>query len=710
MSDEIQVTSNDSDTNLDTDDKALLEQIKTHFKECEDDLGPVREIALDDLRFSIGEQWPEDIKAERKLDGRPCLVINKMPQHIRQITNDQKLNRSSIKISPFDDKADVDTAKILQGMVKSIENSSSADLAYDSAFEGAVRKGFGFYRVLTRYCDDDSFNQEILIKGIDNHFAVFFDPGSKELDGSDANYAGITDTMSPAEFKRRWPNAELSKMPDFSTTGDNDGWVSKEAVRVVEYFYKKVEPKELVLLSDGTVLEKSKLPDEFKDLIVDERTSEVVTIKWVKTNGIEILERTDFPGKYIPIIPVYGEKLNVDGELVIESAIRHAKDPQRMYNYWASNESETIALAPRAPFIVAEGQIPPEYEAQWRTANRKNHSHLTYAAIDERGNPTGPPPQRNSYEAPIMAISQARLQSNDDIKATTGIQDATMGIQSNEQSGVAIQKRNIQSQTANYHFVSNSNASKRHCGRIVVGIIPIVYSAPQAVRIIGEDDAEEIVKINQVFKKDGEEKEYKLGYGKYDVVVETGPSFATKRQEAAAAQTEMVSAMPQLAQVAPDIIVGNMDWPGAKEIQARLRKTLPPGVLEEKSGDDLPPEIQAKMGQMDQMIQQLSQQLEMATTAIKEKRIELESKERIEFAKLDTQLAIAQANNESKEALAGFQSQINSMADEQAAMKHRLGLLNIDQPISNESGGYPAAIPQTNSPTGGIQSPGQPMG
>lgn len=701
MSEEIQSVSDEPKG----DNKKILEQIREHFRQAEEASADVREAAQSDLEFRAGHQWPEELKNERTLDGRPCIVVNKMPQFVRQVTNDQKLNRSAIKVSPVDSKGDLETAKVLQGMIRHIENQSSADLAYDSAFEGAVTKGFGFYRILTEYCDEMSFNQEIKIKGIDNHFSVYFDPNSKELDGSDASFAFVFDEMSKEDFKSQYPEADLTAMADWTSIGDNvENWVTENKCRIAEYFYKEFKPVEIALLQDGTVLERSKIPDDLKSLIVKERTAQTPTVKWMKTNGIEILEETVWPSKWIPIIPVYGERLNVNGEIILESVIRHAKDPQRLYNYFTSSESETIGLAPRAPYLAVDGQIPKEFEKYWRTANRKNHPYLPYVAMVE--GQVYPPPQRQAFEAPIQAISHARLQANDDIKDTTGIQDASRGIQSNEKSGVAIKARTQQSQTSNYHFISNSNASKRHCGRILVDIIPKIYDAAQAVRIIGDDDKEEIVEINKIFIKNGVETMHNLGIGKYDVVIETGPSFATKQQEAATAMVELAGVVPQIGQVAPDLMVQNMSLLNGKEISNRLRKILPPGVADDGQSENIPPEVRAKLGQQEQMIMQLSGKLEETTAIIREKRVELESKERIEFAKLEAQLAIAQANNESKEALAGLQTYMSSMADEMAMVKQRLQLLNINTPISNESGGYPAAIQPNQQPTGGI-SPGQ---
>lgn len=669
-------------------DHELLEQIKRNFEADEEAWREVRQDALDDWEFRAGNQWPEAIKRERDQDDRPCLVINKMPQHINQITNEQRQNRPSIKISPVDDFADVETAKVFQGIIKHIENSSNASVAYDNATDGAATGGLGYIRVTTDYCDDMSFDQEIQIKQVYDWASVYFDANSKEPDGSDANHAFIHQEMSKDDFKREYPDAKISSMTDWTSVGDSDGWITKNTCRVAEYFYKKYTKAKIYQIRDLVtgeilVLKKDELPSNPTTYdILNERETLIPSIEWVKTNGDEILEKTTWPGKWIPIIPVYGKAMIVDGKRIFESVIRHAKDSQRMLNYWASTESETIALAPKAPFIVADGQIPDEYKNIWKQANRKNTAYLPYKPVSAGGNLVGPP-QRNAYEAPIGAITQARMQSNDDIKATTGIYDASLGSKSNETSGIAIQRRNNQAQTSNFHFIDNLNRSIRHVGKILVDLIPKIYDTERALRIIGEDGTEEVVKVNTIF--DGKPKN-NLGAGKYDVVVETGPSFATKRQEAAAMMIDMTKAFPNFAQVAGDLILGNMDWPGAKEMQARIRKTLPPGLVDEKQGADIPEEAKAKLGQMEQMIHQLSGQLEQATQALNQKKIETESRERIETLKVNAQLEIAKAQIESKEALAGFQAHISTLDDDIMMMKQRLGLLNFGTPLENESG------------------------
>jgi hypothetical protein len=698
-------------------DEEILKIAKERFNLAVDAETEIRKLALEDIQFSAGDQWPQDVKSARDQDRRPCLTINRIPQFIHQITNDQRQNRPSIKVSPVDDQADVETAKIIQGLVRHVEYSSDADVAYDTAFGQAVRSSFGFFRVLTEFTDPLSFVQDIKIAPIRNQFSAYLDLHRQMPDGSDANWGFVFEDLSTDEFKAAYPKAKLSEMHDWDSLGAaTDGWMSGKSVRVAEYFYREWESETIVQVVDQEgkrhTLKKSELTPNMPVEILDERTTQVPKIKWCKINGIEILESRPWPGKWIPIIPVQGEEIIVEGKRILESLVRHAKDPQRMYNYWASSETEAIALAPRAPFIGVEGQFEG-YENQWKTANVKNHAYLEYKAKSVGGQPAGPP-QRNAFEPAVQAITQARMQASDDLKSTTGIYDAALGNRSSENSGVAIQRRSQQSQTSNFHFVDNLSRSIKHCGRIIVDLIPSIYDTPRAARILGEDMTEEIVQLNQKFEHNGKTALYDLSVGQYDVAVDTGPSYATKRQEAVASMLDMSRSAPQLMQVAGDIVVKNMDWPGAQDIAERIKKTLPPGIADDPKDQNqqIPPQVKQAMDQQGQLIEQLTEQLKHKTGQIETKSLELKSRERIEMAKLQVQLEIAMAQINAKDAQA-------LLAHEVGAIQHRLNMLGMQQPVQNEQAPQPEAnepgeaMPQNTQeqqPTGG-SSPGQnPMG
>ena len=667
-------------------DEEILASAKKRFRDVDEAEAEIRKNAIEDMKFRAGDQWPDDVKTQRNLDGRPCLTINRLPQFIRQITNDQRQNRPSIKVYPVDDKADLDTSKVLQGMIKHIEYNSNADMAYDTAFEAAVTSGRGFFRIITDYVNPWSFDQEILIRLIENPLCVYFDPFSVEPDGSDANFALIVEDMSKSEFKDMYPDAELTGAADWSSMGSgSEGWITSDTCRVAEYFWKDYKTEKLALLSNGDVVP-AKSIDESMNLgfhdeaktkpvtIKDYRESQIPVIKWAKLTGNEILDQKEMPGFWIPIVPVYGDRFNIDGKRIIEGIVRHAKDPQRMYNYWSSNETEVIALAPRTPFIGAAGQFEG-FEDQWRDANRRNFPFLQYNPMNVEGQPS-PPPQRNVYEPPVAAITQAKALSADDLKATTGIYDSALGAQAVESSGIAIQRRNAQSQISNFHFIDNFTRALRHAGRIIVDLIPTIYDAPRAQRIIKDDGTSDIVALNKIFQTPGgQQKMHNLAIGEYDVVVETGPSFATRRAEAAASIEKTVKAFPQLMSVASDILIKNMDWPGADELAERLKKTIDPKLLADDKANPVPPQAQAQMAQMNAMIQQLTQSLNMANQVIENKKLELASKERIELAKL-------QMGAEETLLKVGNDHAQFSLEQQIALIDKKMALLQAQQPLS----------------------------
>jgi hypothetical protein len=685
------------------DNEKILADAKTRFQLAEEAEHEIRAQALEDLKFAAGDQWDSQIVADRRTDGRPCLTINRIPQHIKQVTNDQRQNRPSIKVHPVDDQADVETAKVLSGLIRHIEYNSNADVAYDTAFESAVRAGRGYFRVLTDYVSPLSFEQEILIKRVRNPFSVFFDPFSSEPDGSDANFAFITEDLSREEYKRTYPDSKLAQSGEWESVGNNaPGWMGDKSCRVAEYFYRETRTATIVQLASGEVVEEKDLhalaehaamtQGVSPDLtIVDRRETEVPVIRWCKLNGIEILSKTDWLGSFIPIIPVIGEELDIDGQRVLKGIVRDAKDPQRMLNYWKSAETEAIALAPRAPYLVAAGQLEG-FESQWETANRRNHAYLPYNVVDVNGTPV-PPPQRQALEPAVQAITQAAMLAADDLKATTGIYDASLGNKSNETSGVAIQRRNNQAQTSNFHFVDNLTRSLRHAGRVIVEIIPKIYDTARTARIIGEDGTPKMVKLNQPTESEGGKPVvYELSAGKYDVTVDVGPSYASKRQEAVVSMMEVTRAVPQLMQIAGDLLIKNMDWPGAQEIADRLKKTLPPNLADDQKKQDIPPQVQAQMQQMGQMVDALTKQLHAAHDVLDQKKIELESKERIEFAKIQANVAIAELQAGSKEAIVLLNHQIGEI-------ENRLqSALQFSQPIGM-GGMQPQGAP--------MQQPGQ---
>jgi hypothetical protein len=612
-----------------------------------------RENELNDLKFFAGDpdnqfQWPADVLGTRgsvqgqTLNARPCLTINKLPQHVRQVTNEQRQNRPSGKVIPADDIGDVEMAAIFDGMVRHIEYMSDADVAYDTACDNQVVYGEGYVRILTEYCDADSFDQDLRIGRIRNSFSVYMDPTIQDPCGADAEWCFITEDISKDEYERQFPKAQPISTLLSLGVGDKTSaiWVNEQSIRIAEYFYITHETKKLNLYPGNvTAFEGSEVDRQMKEMglpVIRSRQADDKKVMWVKTNGYEILQEREWAGKWIPVVRVVGNEFEVDGEMFVSGLIRNAKDAQRMYNYWVSQEAEMLALAPKAPFIGYGGQFEG-YEHQWKTANVNNWPYLEVNAdaTDGMGAPL-PLPQRSAPPLAQTGLIQAKMGASDDIKSTTGQYDSSLGATSNERSGKAILAREKQGDTGTFHYIDNLGRAVRHVTRQLVDAIPKIYDTERIARIVGIDGEVKMVKVNptqpepvkKIQDQQGNviDRIYNPSVGKYDVVVTTGPSYMTKRQEALDAMSLLLQSNPQLWQVAGDLFIKNMDWPGAQEMAKRFAKAIDPKILSDEDGS---PEMQAAKQQVQAMGQELDQMHQMLKDAAKS--IEVQEQRRKDF-------------------------------------------------------------------------------
>jgi len=608
-------------------------------------LSDSREDQLDDLKFYCGSpdnmyQWPSDVLATRgavqgqTINARPTLTINKLPQHVHQVTNDQRQNRPSGKVIPADDKADVEVAEIFNGVVRHIQYISDADVAYDTACENQVAYGEGYIRILTDYCDEGSFDQDIKIGRVRNSFSVYMDPLIQDPTGADAKWCFITEDITKEEYEYLYPDA--APISTLQTLGVGDQqisqWIGQHTVKIAEYFYVDCKKKKLNLYPDASsVFEGTPEDKQLKAIYgkpIRTRESEIRKIMWCKTNGYEILEEREWAGKWIPVVRVVGNEFEVEGRLYVSGLVRNAKDAQRLYNYWTSQEAEMLALAPKAPFIGYAGQFEG-YELQWKTANTNNWPYLEVNPdVSDGQGGVLPLPQRSTPPMAQTGLIQAKMGASEDIKNTTGQYDASLGQESNERSGKAILARQRESDVGTYHYVDNLARAVRHVTRQLVDLIPKIYDTQRIARIIGEDGETKMAKIDPTQQEPVRviqdqngvtiEKIYNPSVGKYDVVVTTGPNYATKRQESLEAMAQLLQGNPELWAVAGDLFVKNMDWPGAQEMAKRFAKTIDPKLTSE--ADESPAlqaanqQIQAmgqEMEQMHQMIQNFSKSIEV---------------------------------------------------------------------------------------------------
>lgn len=578
-----------------------------------------RSEALEDLKFAAGDQWPTEIQNSRNLEARPCLTINKIDPYIRQVTNQQRQARPRIKVHGMNTSSDEKLAEILTGVIRHIEVNSDADQAYDTAFDYSVRMGWGYFRVVTDYIRDDSFDQEIYIRPIDNPFTVYFDPNSIMPDGSDAERCLITTVLEKKVFQDMYPDADLGSFTYRGTGDDSAEWIMKDDIRIAEYFYTERKAVKLVQLSDGTAVFEDELPAE--EILrmagitrVGERESMRKQIKWCKLTAMEVLEERTWPGKYIPIVPVYGQQLVIESKRKKYGLVRNAKDPQRMLNFWQTSITESVALAPKAKWLLAEGQ-DEGHELEWASANIKSTPVLRYKQKDIEGQPA-PPPVRLQPEPPPAGILAASASINNDLQAVLGIFDPNQ-MPTGNMSGKAINGQQQQMDLTNFHYFDNLTRSIRFAGKILLDLIPKIYDHERVMRIIGYDNQPELVVLNQrTVDAAGVTKILNdVTVGEYDVVMETGPGYNSKRQEAVANMMPLLAGSPDLMKIAGDLVFRNMDFPGADVIADRLAASNPLANIDEKS--DIPPQAQMQLAQSKQMIEQMQQQMQQMELMLK---------------------------------------------------------------------------------------------
>jgi len=571
-----------------------------------------RQKGLDDLKFSSGDQWPIEVQNSRHLEARPCLTINKLDAYVRQIVNQMRQSRPRMRAHSMNSEANAKVADIITGIFKHIEVNSDADTAYDTAGEYAVRIGWGYWRVITDYVREDSFDQEIYVRPIDNPFSVYFDPNSIQPDGSDAEKVLITTLMSKDDFRIQYPGADDGGDFNQRGTGDFDpDWVQKEDIRVAEYFYCERKKTKLLLLSDGTKVYKDEAPSPeilaaAGIMVVGERDTMRKQIKWCKLTGLEILEERDWSGRYIPVVPVYGQQLTVEDKRKKYGLVRNAKDAQRMYNYWQTSLTESIALAPKAKWLLAEGQ-DEGHENEWAQANIKSMPVLRYKQTDINGK-EAPAPQRLQPEPPPAGVIAAAMSIDKDLQSVVGIFDPSQLPQGN-MSGKAIRGQQMQQDMTNFHYYDNLVRSMKHTGRIILDLIPKIYDRERVMRIIGYDGQPEMVTLNQRVQDEmGVEKVLNdVTVGEYDVYMDTGPGYQSKRQEAVEAMMPMISTNQELFNLAGDLVFRNMDFPGAEVIADRLAANNPLAQIDEKS--EIPPQIQMKLMQAEKQIADMQQMI-----------------------------------------------------------------------------------------------------
>jgi hypothetical protein len=729
--------------------KDLIARAHKQFTHVSSVESRMRSEMRDDMLFRGAEnQWPLALKQLREANGRPCITINRIPQFIRQVVNRSRANKPSIQVNPVDSAADPDTAEILQAICRQTEVNSHADIAYETASDHQATMGRGYIRVTTDWDNDTGFEQTIKILGYDNPLSVYLDPAYSEVTHTPANYGLEIEDVDREEYKARFnkTDADMIGLDAFRSVGDAPPqWVTEETIRIARYWYVTHEPYEIVQISmpwlpdpeNPTAQPKPQILTVPRDVlgkqldayradpngnpqatgipgvtVLQTRTVNRRKVKVCTINAVEILDGNetktggrDWPGSRIPIVPVLGDVVNMDGRVDIRGMVRDGKDPARMYNYWVSAATETIALAPRAPYIGYAGQFK-NFETRWEAANSRNFAYLEVNPVTVDGK-AAPLPKRSVEEPAIQAIMIALRQADNDLKAVMGLFDPSLGEQGPEESGKAILARQRQGEVANSNFADNLARAVRQVGEIIIDIAPKVYSVPTVLRILGEDGAEPyqamvhagqppdlpkgVVDLDALAKQRGLKGIYDISVGRFDVTISVGPSYQSRRQEAVEAMVQVLNGNPTLMPVIGDIFFGAMDWPGAKGIAKRLARGVPPQFRDPDPGQqEVPPQAQQQLQQQGQQIQQLTQelqqlQLEKQTKAQElaakgqQAAAEIQSRERIAQQQMETQRQIAElkaisdANNQAAQVRADkqamvLQAQLDAMQTKLEAM------------------------------------------
>ena len=592
------------------------------MREAEEAESVNRVTAIEDLKFRFGQQWPAEMQNSRKIEARPMFTINETDSYCRQVVNSIRQMRPRGRAHPVGNGADVRTAKVITGIGRHVEMRSDAANAYDLAVEFAVTTGLGYFRMRTDWVSNTSRDQDIYIDQVENPFSVYRDPVSKLPDGSDQKRCLVTDIISNDQFDLQYPGAERQS---FIEGGAGDSrqldWVQKDAVRLAEYFTVDEKRAQIVFFRDGSHAWADSLPPpevlaQSGLVVLGDRMSYKREIRWSKVSAWEELDHKIIPGDFIPVIPVYGVNLIIDGHRRIFGMVRFARDPQLLVNFWQTAITESLALAPKAKWLIPTGG-DVGYENEYAQANNSARPALHYNSMDDAGQPLAPP-ERLQPEPPPAGLMEAAAIGSQSLQRVLGMFDPVNLKHTGPKSGEAIRQEMGQSEQSNYHFYDNLTRSINHAWRIMLGWMPVVYDTQRVMRIIGDDMQPDLVTINEQKDAQGATKVLNdVRVGDYDVIMETGPGYNTKRQEALVGFQQLLATPmgEEIAKVGADLVVRMYDFDGAQALADRLAAANPLAQIDEKI--DIAPEIQLKMKAMEQQIQQMEKLLQDAHMELK---------------------------------------------------------------------------------------------
>ena len=608
-------------------DAEIFAEASERLRIAQEAEGLNRQYAVQDLEFEDGQQWPDDLYNLRKVTKRPTLTINHTRAMVKRVVNNLRQQRPRIKVHPVNETAAKDIAQKLQGLIRHIEYRSQEGVAYDLAGEFAVKMGWGYARVLSEYEDDMSFEQELKVLPIPNPFTVYMDPAARDCTGSDAEWCLISEKMKRSEYERKFPDREPMEWREGGRGDQGPDWETKEEIRLAEYFRFKRVKDDLLKLTDGRSMYASEYAKKRQALTLGgigiatnlkgqeiRRPAERKQLQWFRLDGAQVIQSVDLPGKYIPVVRFEGNTLDINGQIRRRGMVRDLMDTNRMYNYWRTCETEVIALAPRAPYMGTANHF--EGHPEWNDANQKSYGKLVYnpdtVVVGENGEMQQVPPPSRVEPVQIPAgFVQAAESALKDLMILAGMphepgQDAPGVVV----SGKALRQRQALSDMGHFQYYDNQTRSIAQIGRILLDNIPHYYSEERMLRIIGDDGIAQMVKFNQ---KTVDKIKNDLTIGRYDVVMDTGPGYETRRQEEAETTVDLLKIGPlaeTAVKAAPDLIFRNF---GMDEIADRVAVMVPGGM--EKAIEGLPQDAQ-------NIVKGVLQQLTAAQNQVKELTLE----------------------------------------------------------------------------------------
>lgn len=560
-----------------------------------------RERYIEDIKFANGDsrngwQWPNAIRRARDVDIRPCLTLNVVKQHNRQIINDQRQNKSAIKCIGTGGGSSQEAADMFQQVIRRIEYISAAQEAYQHAFEQMVDAGQGAWRITTNYASAKTFDQEIYIDRVVDPLSIYMDPDARKRDKSDAKWAFVFDTVSKEEFEDAYPKYKgMINLEPMGVSASDSDWVTKDHVRVCEYFRKVSRSDTLysfMVSGKRKELLGSLMPDDIRETIkadplTKSRPVEDMKVEWILIVGDRVADSTDWITDDIPLILAIGEETVIDGRLDRRGHTRAMIDAQRMFNYNSSSQVEFVALQGKTPWIAPAAAIE-EMERYWNTANTVNHSVMPWNHIDDQGNPI-PPPIRQEPPKNSDAFQAGMDTAFNQMMMVSGQWQNQMGMQGNERTGAAIQGRQQQGDTATFHFRDNFENALVTTGKQLIKLVPLVYETKRVMRMQADDGTDFELEIDpqarQAFstrqQHDGKVAAKILNptIGQYDVQAQPGQAYGTRRQQTVEAMTLILTQNPALTGVIGDLLLQAMDFKEAQEAAARMRRMVPPEAM-----------------------------------------------------------------------------------------------------------------------------------